>query len=545
MALLLPAGALLLAALAAPNARPTRSDSVPLYPDLGSYHVPISTNVPLAQRYFDQGMRLVYAFNHAEAIRAFGAAARADPGCAICHWGAALAYGPHVNAPMDSAAGIAAWAELTRAVTLAPTASAREQAYITALRARYAAVPPSNREPLDSAYARAMAEVVRQYPDDLDAATLYAESLMDLRPWNYWRKDGTPYPGTETAVAQLERVIRANPNHPGACHYYIHAVEAVEPQKAVPCAERLAALMPGAGHMVHMPGHIYIRVGRYMDAVNANMHAVHADESYIAAEHPTGVYPIGYYPHNYHFLAFAAAMAGRSRQAVDAARMVAAKVDPAVARQVPPLEALLPYHHLTLVTFRRWDELLKLPMPRSDLRLATGLAQYARGVAFAAKGQFADATAMLDSVKAIAAGTTPHDQIAMSGGTGENKTIMEIAMHSLMAEIAGRRGDLDAAIQHFREAARLEDTFNYYEPPQWYFPVRHALGAALLKANRPADAEVVYREDLRRFPENGWSLQGLALALRARGAKSEAAEVEQRLSRAWAGADVQLTASRF
>ena len=540
----LPPAAFLLATLLSSHAPPP-PDSVPLYSDLGTYHVAISTKVPLAQRYFDQGMRLVYGFNHGEAIRAFNEAARLDPSCAICHWGAALAYGPHVNAPMDSAASVAAWAQMEQALALAPKASSRERAYIEALRARYAAAPPKDRSPLDSAYAKAMAAVVRRYPKDLDAATLYAESLMDLRPWNYWTKDGAPYPGTEIIMAQLQRVIKRNPNHPGACHYYIHAVEAVDPQKAMPCAERLAALMPGEGHMVHMPAHIYIRVGRYADAIHANVHAVHADETYIAAERPTGIYPIGYYPHNYHFLAFAAALAGNSEQAIDAARTLVSKVDPAVARQVPPLESLLPYLHLTLITFGKWDDILKLPMPPSDLRVSTGLADYARGVAFAAKGQFADADAMLDSVKQIAAGTTPHDQVAMSAGAGENKTVMEIAMHALMGEIAQRHEQLDAAVAHFREAAKLEDSFNYIEPPQWYFPVRHALGAVLLQAGRPAEAEVVYREDLKRFPENGWALYGLAHALRDRGAPAEAAAVEKRLAVAWGDADVHLTASRF
>ena len=541
----LPPGVLLLAAFVVPNAPPPHPDSVPLYSDLGSYHVAISTKVPLAQRYFDQGMRLVYGFNHGEAIRAFNEAARLDPDCAICHWGAALAYGPHVNAPMDSAAGVGAWAQMEQALALAPKASSRERAYIEALRARYAASPPKDRSPLDSAYAKAMAGLVRRYPNDLDAATLYAESLMDLRPWNYWTKSGAPYPGTGIIMAQLQRVIKQNPNHPGACHYYIHAVEAVAPQKALPCAERLAALMPGEGHMVHMPAHIYVRVGRYNDAIHSNVHAVHADETYIAAERPTGIYPIGYYPHNYHFLAFAAALAGNSEQSINAARSLVSKVDPAVARQVPPLESLLPYLHLTLVTFGKWDDVLSTPMPPSDLRVSTGLADYARGVAFAAKGQFSDAELMLDSVKQIATGTTPHDQIAMSAGVGENKTVMEIAMHALMGEIAQRRGQLDDAVMHFREAAKLEDTFNYIEPPQWYFPIRHSLGAVLLQAGHPAEAEVVYREDLKRFPENGWALFGLSRALRARGAVAQAAAVDKRLARAWGNADVELTASRF
>jgi len=536
---LLPA--LLLAA--APVLSP--GDTVPLYTDLGDHHHAISTTIPEAQRYFDQGMRLVFGFNHGEAIRAFDEAARLDPNCAICRWGAALAYGPHVNAPMDSASGVAAWRELQQAVALAPKASAAEQAYIRALTARYAATPPADRAPLDSAYANGMAALVRQYPNDLDAATLYAESLMDLRPWNYWQKDGTPYPGTGIIVAQLERVIAADPTHPGACHYYIHAVEAVAPEKAVPCAERLAAEMPGAGHMVHMPAHIYIRVGRWNDAIMANEHAVHTDEMYIAEEHPQGIYPIGYYPHNYHFLAFASMMAGRSAEAIDAAHHLVGAVPADVARAVAAMEQMLPYAHFMLVTFGKWDDVLKEPMPPSDLRMSTGLAYYARGVAYAAKGDWVNAQAAADTVRQISAGTTPADQNAMTAGEGENKKVIDIAMHSLLGEIAARRGNLAEAEGHLRAAAAIEDSFNYVEPPQWYYPVRQSLGAVLLKEGKPAEAETVYRADLQRFPENGWDLFGLAASLRAEGKASEAAEVESRFARAWSQADVKLTASRF
>jgi len=517
---------------------------VPLFDDLGSHHMEISTRVPAAQRYFDQGMRLVYGFNHPEAIRAFDQAARLDSNCAICHWGAALAYGPHVNAPMDSAGGVAAYQHLREAIALRPRASARERAFIDALARRYASPPVADRGKLDSAYARAMGDVVRRYPKDLDAATLYAESLMDLRPWNYWRKDGSPYPGTTVILAQLERVMKADPDHPGACHYYIHAVEAVAPAKAVACAERLASLMPGAGHIVHMPGHIYIRVGRYDDAIKANEHAVHTDETYIEREKPSGLYPIGYYPHNLHFLAFAASMAGRSTEAIDAARRTSEKIPAEVARQAPPLEALLTYAPLTLVTFGKWDEVLATPLPPSDLRLSTGLAYYARGVAYAAKGQWSEARAALDTVKAIAAGTSPHDQIALSSGGGENKTVIDIAMHALMGEIADRSGQSDA-VSHFREAVRLQDTFNYTEPPQWYYPVRHSLGAALLRQGRAGEAERVYREDLKKFPDNGWALFGLMKALQAQGKVADARGVEARFRKAWAGADVTLTSTRL
>jgi tetratricopeptide (TPR) repeat protein len=512
------------------------ADTVPLYTNLGSHHKPISTRVPATQQYFDQGLRLVYGFNHAEAIRSFTRAAELDPTCAMCYWGIALAYGPHVNAPMDAASGGAAYAAAQKALALTLHATASERAYIEAVAQRYEATPPADQTRLDKSYSRAMERVATTYTDDLDAATLYAESLMDLRPWNYWKPDGTPYPGTDEIVRQLKRVITRNPNHPGACHYYIHAVEAVNPQAAVPCAERLAQLMPGEGHMVHMPAHIYIRVGRWNDAVEANQHAIHTDEAFIEGQHPMGVYPLAYYPHNIHFLAFASTMAGRSAQAIEASNVLTAKVNVDAARQVGMLQEMLPYHVLTLTTFGKWDEVLAEPLPPADIRFSYAMAQYARGVAHAAKGQWAEAQAALDTVTAINA-TTPEG--------ADGKTALSIAVHSLSGEIATRRGDLDAATNYFRKAAKIEDAGLYFEPPKWYYPIRHSLGATLLKAGQHAEAEQVYREDLRRFPENGWSLFGLTQALRGQGKNTEAAAAEARFRQAWANTDVTLTASRF
>jgi tetratricopeptide (TPR) repeat protein len=297
--------------------------------------------------------------------------------------------------------------------------------------------------------------------------------------------------------------------------------------------------------MVHMPGHIYIRVGRYADAITANVHAVHADETYIASERPSGIYPVGYYPHNYHFLSFAATMAGRSEAAIEAARKLAANLPVEVVRQVPPFQQLLPYDVLVLTRFGRWDQVLAAPLPPSDLRVTTGLVYYARGVAHAARGQWAEAQAALDTVTQIAAGTNPADQTAMTSGEGENKIVMDIAMHALTGEIAFRQGKLADAAGHLRAAARLEDSFNYVEPPQWYYPVRATLGAILLKAGQPAEAEAVYREDLTRFPENGWSLFGLEASLRAQGKTQEADVVRGRRQKAWSSADIPLTASAF
>jgi tetratricopeptide (TPR) repeat protein len=515
---------------AAPAA-PMPVDTVPLYTDLGDYHHAITSSVPKAQQYFDQGLRLVFGFNHAEAVRAFTEAARLDPDCAMCYWGTALAYGPHVNSPMDSAGGVAAYAAVRQALAHLSHASLREQGYIRAVAKRYAPVPPDHRSPLDSAYARAMADLVRKYPDDFDAATLYAEALMDLRPWDYWKRpSGEPYPGTLEILAQLERVLRRDPNHPGACHYYIHAVEAVQPEKAVSCAERLASLMPGDGHMVHMPAHIYIRVGRWADAIESNVHAVHTDEAYIEDQRPVGPYPIAYYPHNLHFLAFAATMAGRSAQAIETARRL---VDLQVAHKAP-IPGFLSYLALTLVTFGRWEDVLQQPVPPAELTFASALVHYARGVALAATGKWPEAHAELDIV-----------QQAAATATGDNKVVFDIAEHALAGEIAARKGQLDEAVTQFRAAETTEDAMLYDEPPDWYYPIRHSLGAALLREGQASEAEAAYREDLKRFPENGWALFGLLQALRAQGRATDALAVDERFRRAWATADVTLTASRF
>ncbi len=515
----------------------TQQTEVPLYDNLGNHHKAISSRVPLAQRYFDQGLRLVYGFNHAEAIRSFTRATELDPSCAICWWGIAYAYGPHVNAGMDSASGVSAYQAVQKAISL--RANARlpwERAFIDAVTTRYEAVPKPNRAGLDSAYARAMARVTREFPRDLDAAALYAESLMDLRPWNYWTAQGKAYPGTNEIVRQLERAIARNPQHPGACHYYIHAVEAVNPRLAVPCAERLARLMPGVGHMVHMPAHIYVRVGRYGDAAMSNVHAIHSDQTFMEGQKAPSLYSLAYYPHNIHFLAFVSTLAGRSAQALEASKTLKSKVNLDVARQATMVQEMVPYHVLTLTTFGRWDDVLAEPLPPADLRMPTALAHYARGVAHAAKGQLAEARVALDTVKAIDAATP---------ASAETKTPVSIAAHALMGEIATRSGRHDEAIAHFREALKIEDAGLYFEPPKWYYPVRQSLGAALLKAGRNAEAEAVYREDLKRFPENGWSLYGLAAALRAQGKAAQARAVERRFEKAWANADVKLTASRF
>jgi len=523
--------ALLLAAASLSAQTPVR-----LYTDLGKHHKDIGTQVPDAQKYFDQGLRLVYGFNHAEAIRSFTRATELDPNCAICWWGIAYAYGPHVNAGMDSASGVKAYEAARKAVSLDRNAPAWQRALHEAVAARYAAVPPAERASLDSAYSKAMRDVAKKYPNDLDATTLAAESMMDLRPWNYWTPEGKPYPGSDEIVRLLESVIARNPEHPGACHFYIHAVEAVRPQLAVPCAERLARLMPGEGHMVHMPAHIYVRVGRYKDAAMSNVHAIHMDETFIEGQPQPTVYSLAYYPHNIHFLAFVSSMAGKSAQAIEAAKTLKSKVNLDVARNVGMLQEMVPYYVLTLTTFGRWDDVLNEPLPPADMRFPTAMARYARGVAYAAKGDFANARIELDSVTAIDA-ATPAD--------ADPKAAISIAAHALMGEIATRSGKADEGVAHFRQALAIEDKGLYFEPPKWYYPIRQSLGAALLKAGRNTEAEQVYRDDLKRFPENGWSLYGLSAALKAQGKAQEAAAVEKRFARAWTDADVKLTASRF
>jgi tetratricopeptide (TPR) repeat protein len=523
-----------------------RADSVPLYKDHGKYgRAGVGARHSKAQAYFNQGLRLLYAFNHEDAIRSFNEAIRLSPDCAICYWGVAYALGPHINAGMDSATGVVAYQMTNKAVGLMMTALPVEAALIDALRYRYVPVPAADRKRLDQQYANAMARASHRFPDDPDVSTLYAEALMDQQPWNYWdRATGEPYDIAVTAQPLLERVIKKYPDHPGACHLYIHLMEAVAPEKAVPCAERLASLMPGAGHIVHMPAHIYIRVGRYADAITANEHAVHQDEVYIEGQHPFGfgVYKVAYVPHNMHFLALAATLAGRSAQAIEAAQRTAAMTSVDVVKRMPPAEPYLHYRFLTLVTFGRWDDVLALPRPPADLPYSHAMAQYARGVAFAAKGDFAQAQAALDTLKQIGTGgMAPYS----SAGWTTPATNIEIAQHALIGEIAARSGKFDDAVAHFTAAMKIEDQQLYTEPPDWYYPIRHSLGAALLKAGKPADAEQRYREDLKRFPENGWSLFGLAQALRAQNKGDDAAAVEARFQKAWATADVTLIASRF
>ena len=509
---------------------------------LGTLHVPISTASPRAQRFFDQGMRLLYAFNHAEAIRAFREAARLDPSMAMAYWGQALALGPNLNAPMSRENGRAAYVAIQAARAAASRASTRERALVEALVARYAPEGAGDRPALDRAYAAAMRDVAMQFPGDPDIQTLYADATMNTMPWDYWQKDGAAKPETARILDVLEGVIARHPDHAGALHYHIHLVEASnDPDRAERSADRLGALMPAAGHIVHMPAHIYLRVGRYADAAAANERAILADEDYLAQCQAQGLYPVSYYPHNLHFLWAAATFEGRGAVAVDAARKVAAKVPHHHAGALAwtadfPVTPMLAY-----ARFGRWQDVLTEPKPPSHEPYATGIWHYTRGLAFVARGHLDRASAELAAVKA----TMKHEAFTTTLKELPLLTNLQIASRILEGELRLREGSGDAAIALLREAVVIEDGIPYNEPPVWHHPPRQILGAMLIETGRPVDAEAVYREDLKRFRENGWSLFGLAESLRAQERGHEAAGVQRRFERAWSRADVALTSSRI
>ena len=514
------------------------SAPTPLYENLGSLHHTVTTGSDKAQQYFDQGLRLTYAFNHDEAIKSFKQALVYDSTCAMCYWGIAYALGPNINLPMDSSLVRPAWDASYNAVRLSVNVSPQEQAYIDALSKRYSADPKANRAALDTAWARAIGAVSRKYPDDADAAVLYAESLMDLRPWNYWSNAGKPLaPSTKEQVKVLEQVVKRNPDHPGACHFYIHAIEASpEARKALPCAQRLGSLMPGAGHLVHMPTHIYIKLGEWDLAAEDNAHALHADEEFINERHPTGVYPLGYYTHNFHVMWYALNMLGRSEDALKAARTIGERISPEVVKQIPSLEYFSPTVLYTLVRFSRWDDILEQPAPAAHLRYTTAIWHYARALAFTAREQTDSAAVERDSMVAIA-DELPADQML---NLNSSKSLLEIAKAHLAGEMAAQAGQVDEAVAQLQAAIQGEDQLVYDEPPAWYMPLRQRLGTILLAAGRPVRAEKVFREDLDRRPENGWSLYGLAQSLRAQNKLKPAEKIEERFERAWKTADVKL-----
>jgi tetratricopeptide (TPR) repeat protein len=519
-------------------------EGAPSFTGLGDHRHPISTRNPETQRLFDQGVNLLFGFNHAEAIRSFREAARLDPACAMCWWGVAFALGPNINMAMPDDAVPPAWQALQRARALMDGASPEERAWIEALSARYSEHQSGSRAALDEAFAAAMGRLAAQYPDSLDAQVFHAEAMMDTQPWDYYEADGVRHRGHGAEIVRtLEGVIARAPNHPGALHLYIHAVEAsTTPERAEAAADRLLTLMPGAGHIVHMPSHIYYRVGRYADSARANEQAALVDEAYIAQCRAQGFYPAGYYGHNIHFLWTSAAMQGRYQASLDAARRLVRAVDAVNLSQGLPLGELFVFTPVaTMARFGRWREVLAEPAPPEALTLDLAIWTYARGFAHANTGDLAAARADRARLGAL----TRTDVSRFAPFNVPALPMMQLSLALLDGEIARRSGDLSGAIGHFREAQRIELALPYTEPAYWHQPVSHLLGAVLLEARRPAEAEAVYRESLRSYRLDGWALTGLVQALEAQRRTAEAAEARRRLATAWQLADVRLTSSRF
>ena len=584
---------------------------------LGVHSLKVTTSNSDSQYFFDQGLRLTYGFNHSEALRSFKEAVRLDPDNAMAYWGWALTLGPNINLPMQPDVAEQAFEAIQSAVLLKSKVTEVERAYIDALATRYAPVAPDNRRPLDEAYAEAMEALAAKYPDQLDAATLYGASLMNLTPWNYWEGDGQPKKITKKIMATFESVLERESHHPGAIHYYIHTVEVARPQQAEAPADILRHLMPGAGHMVHMPSHIYMRVGRYADAFQANREAADADSGYITQCNAQGIYPLTYYPHNLHFLVWAAMFQGRSVDALAGAREVQSKIptggadgfgsfetflsqpmyvmvrfglwDKALAEPKPPtqqlfmtgvwheklvwaamfqgrsvdalagarevqskiptggadgfgsFETFLSQPMYVMVRFGLWDKALAEPKPPTQQLFMTGVWHYMRGMAFSNTGKMNDAQIELEDLRDL------RDKLPGTYAIGFQSaiTLLTIAEQVLGGDMAAQGKDYDAAVSLLSRAVRLEDSLRYSEPPDWYFPTRHVLGAVLLQAGVPAEAATIYWQDLRNNPDNAYSLLGVSQALEAQGNEAGAKAMAARFDQAWAMADVELSSSRF
>ncbi|HUE86129.1 MAG TPA: hypothetical protein VMO26_08630 [Vicinamibacterales bacterium] len=511
----------------------------PRLQNLGVHTFPVTTSVPRAQLFINQGVNLAYAFNHAEAARAFAEAARLDPNAAMAYWGHALVLGPNINAPMNPDDEPKAFELAQKAVALKGKASPRERAYIDAVAARYTGLP-DDRQQADKAYVAAMERLIAAYPDDLDAQVLYAEALMDLMPWSYWTRDGQPHDGTQKIIRSLEQVIAKHEKHPGALHLWIHLWEATDtPERAEAEADRLLPLMPGAGHMVHMPAHIYQRVGRHADVIRVNQLAAKADEDYIAQCKAQGLYPLGYYPHNLHFIWMGATASGQKKLAIESARKLANQVPHEALATVPILQGFLVVPYWAMVRFAEWDTILADSGPHHATLFTRGVWHYARAMALTALNRLEDGTRELTTLRTLVADPGMKKESTFSSNNGF--AILRIAPEVVAGEIAARRKDWDTAILHLERAVRYEDALIYQEPHDWHMPARLNLAAVLLAAGRADEAETVYWEDLKRNAESGWSLAGLLEALEAQGKHEAAALVETRLRKAWRDADVRPT----
>ena len=519
----------------------------PLFEDMGNHTHPITTGNPYVQRYFDQGLTIDFAFNHAESARSFRAAQTLDPDCAMCYWGEALALGPNINVTSNGAVIMAdhereaAFTAIQKALLLKDSASQKEGDYIDALAKRYNGDLSSARAPLDQAYADAMRSLSQKYPDDDDAASLFAESLMNTMPWNYWIDADNPKPLTVEAIDKLEEVLARNPLHPMAIHLYIHAVESSsKPERAEAPADILLDLVPGAGHLVHMPSHIYWRVGRYADASKSNEMAAAVDEAYIAACNAQGFYPAAYYPHNIHFLWASSSMEGRSKVAIEAGEKVAKNVRIEMIDQFPGVEFFKTIPMQSLVQFGRWNEALQQPAPAERLEYANGIWHYTRAIAFANTGELTMAKkeqAMLGAYK------NTDDVLHLDSIYYPASMLLDIADSLALGEIAMAEDNTTEAIEQFTKAVTVQDELPYTEPPFWYYPTRLSLGKALLASGNASEAERVFKENLTRYPRNGWAMYGLINALKAQ--NKDSSEIQQRFDIVWANADVTLTSPRF
>ena len=518
----------------------------PLFDNLGTLDFPITTNSELAQKYFNQGIILAYGFNHEEAFRSFEEVTQLDSNCAMAYWGMAYVLGPNINLPMDAGVVHTAYEAIQKAISLLDDETQKEKDFVMALSERYSAEAMVDRTHLDQAYSDAMRNLMNKYPDDLDAATMFAESIMDLHPWDYWLKDGTAQPWTSELLAVLESVIERNPSHHGANHLYIHAVEASKnPHRGLASADRLRFLAPGAGHLVHMPAHIYIRTGKYHEGSLANIRAVKSDEEYINQCNQQGFYPLSYYPHNYHFLWATATLEGDSKTAIDAAMKTSQK-PPDSLMSVCGYQTLQHFAAIPLyafVTFGKWDDILKYEKPKEDRPYIIAIWHYARSMAFIAKNNLSEAEKEIAELESYR-GNKTIDELLIWGFNSAG-ILVNISSEVAKGELEAKKKNYSLAIIHLIKAVEFEHSLRYDEPPTWFYPCRQNLGAVLIEAGKYAEAEKVYKENLEEIPDNGWGLFGLRQALLKQGKNDEANEVEKRFNEAWKYADIDLISSRI
>lgn len=520
----------------------TTQQMAPLFEHLGNHHFAITTSKDKAQTFFDQGLRLTYGFNHAEAHRSFMEAARLDPSAAMAYWGQAYALGPNINDPFpDDERKKQAFQAIQKAKKLSDNATAKESELIHALSFRYSDDLKKDISELNQAYMSAMQKVAEKYPDDAEVLTLYADAIMNTMPWNYWDNEGGHRPHTMEGKQALEKAMKIDPKHPGANHFYIHLVELPQPDLAIRSAETLGALMPAAGHMVHMPAHIFIRVGRYKDAVQSNIDAIAADEDYISQCYSQGMYPLTYYPHNIHFLWSAATLLGDSKTAIEAAKKTAEKVPAGELANLHFLQDFASTPILAYTRFGKWNEILTIPYPGNQIKHLALIWHYGRGIAFVRKNNLKEAEEELAAISSLK--KDPELEKTIANFTNPSSKIAKVAYEVLAGEIAAAKGNFEEAIANLEKGVAYEDELAYSEPTAWHIPVRQTLGAILLKANQPEEAARMYKEDLAKIPKNGWSLMGLSQSLKAQGKTKEAKEIRKEFNKAWVEADVEITAS--